>query len=758
MSKLSAIPPPVNTENHPAPKRFTAEDVADRLGARRVGGGWKACCPAHEDTNPSLALHADPVRGFKVHCHAGCDQDRVLSAVLAIMRGETVAPNGNGHAPARAKVLPMEPRRPMGDHVAEYVYQNQGGAPVYAVRRYEPKDFRIWRYDAATQSFVPGLGDAERVPYRLPELMAAVWQQRDGKYPLPVFIAEGEKDVHNLAALDLTATCNANGAGNWRDSFSEAFRGAEHVAILPDNDEPGRAHALQVAASLARVGVKARILELPGLAEKGDVSDWIAAGGTRDELLDRYNTAPMHVTEERRNTDGGNADRLVDAYGSVIRFVPSIGWLVYDGKRWARDPEDVTMTALQRRVVERMYRSALDASDSDERVKAVREAAKADMERSVRNAIRLARSDERIRCNIADLDADPYLLNVENGTVDLRTGKIRPHRAADLITKITNARYSGTARAERWTAFLDEIMEGDAELVGYMQRALGYSATGLTDEHALFLCHGVGANGKSTLVETILHVMGDYAGTAETELLLEGKRDSTGRNGIPQLMGLRFVAAQESGMGRSLNEGTVKWITSSDTLRGREHYARSSVSFRPSHKLWLSTNHLPRIKGTDKGIWRRLRNVPFKACFEGAAKDRSLLSKLKAEADGILAYIVAGAVRYLADGALESPAAVEQATEEYREGEDLVAQFVADQCELGIGYRTKAADMLRTWRDWCAARGEPPIRDRDFSERMQRLTIPGATARVRKDEHKSRGRTWIGVRLVGETHELPLQE
>lgn len=283
---------------------WTAGELAERLGARRNGVGWMAPCPAHDDRTPSLSINENGTGKPLVKCHAGCDQAAVWDAVEKCMGSE----NGTRkRAPAPAR---------LGEIVAEYDYRDENGQLLYQVVRDAAKQFRQRRPNASQGTGEPAwtynMDGVTRVLYRLPEVVVAVAMQRDGKFPKPIFIVEGEKDANAVAALGLVATCNSGGAGKWRPELTETLRGARKVVILPDNDEPGRQHARSVVASLTGAVESVAVLTMPGLPDKGDASDWISQGGTKAELL---RIAELATTEDE------SAERFVKASRSLRTMI-----------------------------------------------------------------------------------------------------------------------------------------------------------------------------------------------------------------------------------------------------------------------------------------------------------------------------------------------------------------------------------------------------------------------------------------------------
>jgi putative DNA primase/helicase len=356
--------------------------------------------------------------------------------------------------------------------------------------------------------------------------------------------------------------------------------------------------------------------------------------------------------------------------------------------------------------------------------------------------IDLAASEADVPVRPADLDADPMLLNVLNGTIDLRTGALRPHRPADLITKLAPVEYRQGAPCPLWRELLDKVFLADRELIAYLQRLVGYFLTGEVREQVLPIFWGAGSNGKTTLVTTVMGVLGeDYAVKAPRDLLLARKGDQHPTK-VVRLFGRRLAVCSELGEGEALDEAMVKDLTGGDllTARGmREDYWQ----FRATHKVILVTNHKPEIRGTDEGIWRRPRLVPFNAYFwdpdrpEDRAKglpaeyrkDAGLADKLRAELGGILSWAVEGCLAWQREG-LGSAAAVTGATWEYRAEQDSLSRFLEEECLLGAGNKVRASDLHGRYVYWCQRAGEEPVSRKAFGTALgrrgyQRFTSDG---------------------------------
>ncbi len=399
-------------------------------------------------------------------------------------------------------------------------------------------------------------------------------------------------------------------------------------------------------------------------------------------------------------TDLGNAERFIARHGKALRYCyPWRKWLVWAGARWERD-EAGRVHRLAKETVRGIYREASDAEDEDRRKALAKHAAASESEARIRAMVELAKSEAPVSPD--ELDTDPWLLNVLNGTIDLRTGQLREHRREDLITKLSPVEYDPAARAPTWDAFLGRVLPGE-ELRGFVQRAVGYSATGDTSEQCMFIHHGPGANGKSTFQETASAALGDYAMRTPTETLLV-KRSGGVPNDVARLKGARLITASETEEGRRLAESLVKDLTGQDTISARFMWAEW-FDFKPTHALHLSTNHKPEIRGTDPAIWRRIRLVPWGVTIPPAEQDKKLPEKLRDELPGVLAWIVCGCSAWLREG-LQAPEEVRKATRAYRAEMDVLAAFLADCCLRDEDETAFAGELWGAWKLWCEETGE----------------------------------------------------
>ena len=412
----------------------------------------------------------------------------------------------------------------------------------------------------------------------------------------------------------------------------------------------------------------------------------------------------MKTTETKPHlTDFGNAERFEAMHGHMVRFVYDWGcWLVWTGAHWQTDRKG-HIQELAKDTVRAMYEETAECDNKEDREELAKHALRCETAYRLKSTLKLARSVGRIPISPEELDMDVWLLNCANGTVDLRTGELRPHRRKDMITKLCPTEYDPAAEAPRFMAFLGEIFDGNSALIEFIQRAVGYSLTGVIREHCLFILHGSGANGKTTLVEAIAAAIGDdYAQRAPVELLLK-KRSGSVPTDVARLRGSRFVSAQEVDQGCMLAESLVKTLTGGDKLAARFLY-RDYFEFAPTHKIFLCTNHKPEIKGTDHAIWRRVRMVPFNVLIPPQKQDLELPDKLKLETPGILAWAVKGCLSWQKIG-LREPTEVLRATEEYRQEQDTMAKFLDDCCVRDKMSTARAGELYEAYQRWCVANG-----------------------------------------------------
>jgi putative DNA primase/helicase len=450
-------------------------------------------------------------------------------------------------------------------------------------------------------------------------------------------------------------------------------------------------------------------------------------------------------------TDLANAYRLASMHEGDLLFARSLGWLAWDGRRYLLDELGVPWRHAQsvaravRRESSSVYARAAKAT-SEERQGRLEKQAKelfswgkrSQQERALRSMLTVASTLETFAVLPSAFDTEHMALNVQNGTVDLRTGQLRDHDKTDRITKLAPVELRDDWGCPTMLDFLGRIFDGNEELIGFVQRAVGYSLTGRTDEQCFFLLHGTGSNGKSTLLEVLRHVLGDYALNTSADALMMTHRGRGPDNDIARLRGARLVTASESGEKRRLDEERVKRLTGGDTVTARFLH-REYFEFQPLFKLWLAANAKPEIQGTDHGMWRRVRLIPFAVQIPEHEKDPRMSEKLKEEAPGILAWAVEGCLAWL-DGGLQAPAEVTDATAEYRADEDVLTRFIEDECIVLDQAQVSTGALYTRYADWCREQGESPMSSKALSGRVKN------DGRFRKGRSKH-GRFWTGLGL-----------
>jgi putative DNA primase/helicase len=324
-----------------------------------------------------------------------------------------------------------------------------------------------------------------------------------------------------------------------------------------------------------------------------------------------------------------------------------------------------------------------------------------DTEARLKAMVSLAESEAAVVLPANNLDSDPWVLGVQNGAVELKTGKFRPARREDLITKRANVVFDQKVQCPNWLKFLDTVTGGDVPLQSYIQRVVGYTLTGSVREEVMCVLYGTGNNGKSTFRETIHSLLGNYALAADAGLLIERKTPGGATPELARLRGRRLVSINETSENDHLNEARVKFITSQDKITARNLY-QGFFDFDPSHKTFLTTNHKPIIRGTDIGIWRRIHLLPFTVAIPPAKVEKDFREqRLMPELSGILNWALAGLADYCKQG-LNAPEKVTASTENYRQDMDVVGQWIAERCEVDPNATVPTSLAFNDYFQWAA--------------------------------------------------------
>ena len=501
--------------------------------------------------------------------------------------------------------------------------------------------------------------------------------------------------------------------------------------IASDSGVDRSATIMQIASVLYNAGLERSAL-VPALEERDRtlgfdkylsrpseydrIVDKLEAGGRNTPAANGAGNAPggtsAAVTPTPQPftlTDYGNAERLVARHGEDLRYCYAWRkWLAWNGRRWAID-DTGELGRRAKDTVRSIYAEAAAEPEEAARKALAAHAKSTESNSRLKAMITLAKSEPGIPIRPADLDTDGWLLNVSNGTLDLRSGTLREHRREDLITRLAPVEYHPDAQAPLWEQTLERILPGP-ELREFVRRYLGYSLTGDVSEQCLAIAHGVGANGKTTIIDAVMAVMGEYAMQGAPDLLI-AKRDAHPTE-LADLHGKRLVSTAEVEQGRRLAESRVKQLTGGDRVRARR-MNEDFWEFAPTHKLLIATNHKPEVRGTDLGIWRRIKLIPFSVTIPAEERDEALPRKLAAARPGILAWLVRGCLDWQRDG-LREPQEVTDATAHYRAEMDTLAAWVADCCVEAPGAWATLKNLYDSYAEWCADSRESPETKRRF--------------------------------------------
>ena len=660
-------------------------------------------------------------------------------------------------------------------HTVIYPYFRADGSLTYVkVRFVDKQNDKTFRQYAVTSSggwMSRNKAGTPPILYRLNTLAAAS----------EVFITNGEKAADRGASeLGIVTTCTPDGEGKWSAEYTQPLVG-KAVRILVDNDAKGAKHGQVVSAALTPYVGEVKVIQLPGLPPKGDLWDWIETGGTCDQLKEivELTTAvdprapeaapparhrprpqaeihavpPVAAETQPADTpallsqllnDTGNADRLIAFRGKDLRYCPAIRkWVVWDGQRWAVDDKGAIRRAAKLTMLESLAQ-AVGAGNED-----LKKFAYSSLDaRRINNMIALAECELIVTPD--QLDTHPFLLNFRNGTLDLRTGELKPHDREQFLTKFVHHNYSPQAECPLFLGFLGRIMGGHADasepeldradrMVEYLQRALGYSMTGTTEEKAVFVPFGTGNNGKTTLLATFLQLIEEYSVLLQVDTLMVRQESNNTQADLADLRGARFVMTSETEEGQRLAQGKLKRITQGmGKIKATRKY-ENPIEFPETHKLWMDTNSKPLIRASDdQATFNRLHPIPFTVTIPKGKIDKTLPRKLLGEAEGILAWAVEGAKLWRRDG-LQKPPEVSAANDDWKAENDQLGRFVEECCVVADAVSAKARSLYEAYRTWAEGAGEHAVTETLFGTRLR--------DRSYAKEHRRYGAVYAGIGL-----------
>lgn len=420
-----------------------------------------------------------------------------------------------------------------------------------------------------------------------------------------------------------------------------------------------------------------------------------------------------------KRTDIGNAERLVNRHGQNIRYINPFGkWYLWDGRRWCEDKID-RIYQMAKDTVRAIYDESFKADDSDSRTSLARHAVRSESRARIESMVSLAKSEVPILPD--EIDKDMWFFNCNNGVIDLKTGKLKPHKRDYMITKLSSVDYSPKAECPTWHQFLSDIFQDEQgnvkqDTIDFLQKAVGYALTGETREQVLFFLYGTGRNGKSTFMNVIKDIFGEYGKQTNADTFTIKKGDRV-NNDIAALKGARLVAATESEEGARLAESLVKQLTGGEPVQARFLH-QEFFEFVPQFKIFFTTNHKPTIRGADEGIWRRIRLIPFTITIPEEKLDKELSQKLRSEMPGILNWMVEGCLKWQQEG-LGVPQEVQEATQSYKNEMDTIGNFLQECCIFNENAKCKIADLYSTYSYWCSENGEYELTKNKFNRKLE---------------------------------------
>jgi putative DNA primase/helicase len=443
-----------------------------------------------------------------------------------------------------------------------------------------------------------------------------------------------------------------------------------------------------------------------------------------DQGLDQLGDSPPEqlpewITEPYNDT--WNAERLIDRYGDDIKYNPSRGWFIWNGKHWEYDELDKIRTMANDSIEYLyLYKTAMYAKYEGKKTYSeyLNWLAKARNTSRKDNMIREAESWENIRTLPKQFDTDKCKVNLQNGTMDMQTMEFLPHNKSDLITKIMPVNYDPEAKTKLWDEFLNKIFKGNKNVIEFLQRATGYSFTALTNEQCIFILYGTGKNGKSTFLDAIKILMAEYARQAPVASFMKKDWSNTNTYELARLYGARLVTTGEPDKGDRFAESLIKQVTGGESINA-EHKYKDPFEFYPEFKLWIGTNYKPEIVGTDLGIWRRIMLIPFDVVIPVAERDLNFGEKLLVELPGIFNWVMAGFKQWQKKG-LDPPPEVLAATEDYREEMDVFQNFLNDCTVLTPGSVIRFKDLYKVYQEWAKENGiKNPMNSNTIGRRLK---------------------------------------
>lgn len=452
-------------------------------------------------------------------------------------------------------------------------------------------------------------------------------------------------------------------------------------------------------------------------------------------------------------TEVGNAERLVHHHSTNLKYCIELDeWLIWNGKVWENDRRK-RIERIATKTFRKMYVEAGNVNDEEGRRKMIKWAQSSEKSSVLLNSIDRAKA--MLPILQSELNTDLFKFNCGNGVIDLKSGTLLPHNRDYLITNYSNVEYDPEASCPTWITFLESVMKDEKgnvkqDLIEFLQRSIGYTLTGDTREQVLFFLHGSGRNGKSTFINIVKEILGDYGKQTNADTFTAKTHEGGINNDIARLSDARFVSAVESEEGQRLSESLVKQLTGGEPITAR-FLRKEFFEFVPEFKIFFTTNHKPIVKGNDEGIWRRIKLIPFTVTIPKEEVDTDLPEKLRKELPGILRWAVEGCLKWQQDG-LGEPEEVKQATQGYKDEMDILGQFISDYCVTRPGARSSVKEVYEVYKTWCKETGEYELSQRKFNRRLEERGF------VKKRSGKGGNTEFHGIGLVEQRFTEPTEE
>lgn len=601
----------------------------------------------------------------------------------------------------------------------------------------------------------------------LPLLGSPSWEKIYNDINIPLIVTEGEKKAiaarkSGYACIGLAGVnCFGNKDNGLLPDWDKFKLSGREVYIIYDSDIAQKPQVRWAEYSLSlklieRGAIVSRIKLPSPHGEKCGLDDFLVANGfPKDinrarEAFDKLPREKIDSAFPPHLTELGNAIRFEYAYNDHIRYVPQLkSWIVYneDTGLWQHDEDGEVMRCAKK--IPYSIKKEAEKIDNEKAQEAYNKWANiSESEKNLKATIKLASSERGLIVNLKDIDSDPWVISFKNAqAINLKTLKRFSISHDDFFMNSLGISYNSDAKCPMWERFVSDIMNNDKELIKYLQRIVGWCLTGDTSEQCFFVLYGIGANGKSTFLNTLLALFGDYGRQASPQTFMSSKQDSSTRSDLVRLRNARLIATSETENNHRLAEGLIKQWTGGEEISTRDLYSKT-FEFLPQGKILLATNHKPRIIGTDNGIWRRVHLIPFTRTFSENEKDTKLPEKLKAELQGIFNWALDGYKDWQKIG-LSPPDSVLKAVNSYREDMDAIGAWLKEKCEISPENMELIANLFQNYKDYADHSEEYVLNKRLFVQQMEDRGFKKMQTTV-TNVHKAKTKGWFlkGVSLT----------